>query len=105
VYRSSDPTKELIAKKIREESNELEIFKILDTTQPKSEHIISLLDSFHAPSGWWAILPRMESIADYIAFAPNRLASQVGHVCLGLLHIFTSTASLTGTSSPILLRI
>ena len=48
VHRSSDPSKQFIAKKVRgEESNELEIIRILDTTQPKSEHIIPLLDLFY----------------------------------------------------------
>jgi hypothetical protein len=47
VHRPSNPSKELIAKKVREKSNELEILRILDTIQPKSEHAISLFDSFH----------------------------------------------------------
>jgi hypothetical protein len=45
VYRPSDPSKELIAKKVRKDLNELEILKLfLNTIQPKPEHVISLLD-------------------------------------------------------------
>ncbi|KAI0245827.1 hypothetical protein BJV78DRAFT_1259993 [Lactifluus subvellereus] len=65
VYRPSDPSKELIAKKVRKKSNELEILKLLNTIQPKSEHVISLLDSFHTQSGPWAILSKMDTVADY----------------------------------------
>ena len=59
VYRPSDPKKELIAKKVRKESNELAILKRLNTIQPSSEHVVSLLDSFYGLSGPWVILPRM----------------------------------------------
>ncbi|KAF8494444.1 hypothetical protein F5888DRAFT_1636149 [Russula emetica] len=38
--------KKFIAKKVREQSNELKIFEFLNTFQPKSEHIISLHESF-----------------------------------------------------------
>jgi hypothetical protein len=62
VYWSSEPSKKLIAKKIREEMNELEIFRLLDTIKPKAEHVISLLDSFHTQSRSWAILPKMGSV-------------------------------------------
>ena len=55
VYRPLDPNKKLIAKKVRQGSNELEIHELLNTIQPKSDHVISLLDSFHAPSRQWAI--------------------------------------------------
>ena len=58
VYRPSD-AKELIAKKVRKESNELAILKRLNTIQPSSEHVVSLLDSFYGQSGPWVILPRM----------------------------------------------
>jgi hypothetical protein len=39
------------AKNVRKESNELEILKILNTIQPKHEHVISLLGLFHTQSG------------------------------------------------------
>jgi len=53
VYRRSVLSKKFIAKKVREQSNELKIFEFLNTFQPKSEHIISLHESFdvvgHSP--------------------------------------------------------
>lgn len=73
VYRPSDPSKDLIAKKVRKQSNELEIFKLLNTIQPKSEHVISLLDSFHTHSRTWAILPKMDAVANYVALASEEL--------------------------------
>jgi serine/threonine protein kinase len=85
VYRPSDASKKLIAKKVREESNELEILKFLNTIQPKSKHVITLLDSLHTPSSLWAILPKMDSVADYLAIAPDQLASKVVQVCWGLI--------------------
>ncbi|KAI0245824.1 hypothetical protein BJV78DRAFT_1259964 [Lactifluus subvellereus] len=85
VYRPSDPSKELIAKKVRKKSNELEILKLLNTIQPKSEHVISLLDSFHTQSGPWAILSKMDTVADYVALAPNQLGGRVTQVCRDLI--------------------
>jgi serine/threonine protein kinase len=85
VYRPSDPTNKLIAKKIRQESNELEIFKLLDAAQPKSDHVITLVDSFQGQSAKWAILPKMESVADCVKFAPKELERNVVQVCLGLV--------------------
>ncbi|KAI0245963.1 kinase-like domain-containing protein [Lactifluus subvellereus] len=85
VYRPSDPSKELIAKKVRNKSNELEILKLLNTIQPKSEHVISLLDSFHTQSGPWAILSKMDTVADYVAIAHNQLGGRVAQVCRGLI--------------------
>jgi len=80
-----DSNKELIAKKVREKSNQLEILELLNTIQPKSDHVISLLDSFHGESRKWAILPKLGSVADYLAFAPHQLESKVVQVCLGLI--------------------
>ena len=80
-----DPKKELVAKKVRQKSNELEILELLNTTQPKSDHFISLLDSFHGRSRQWAILPKLDSVADYVSIAPNQLESKVVQICLGLI--------------------
>ena len=85
VFRRSDPGKQLIAKKVCESSNELEILKILNNFQPKSEHIISLLDSFEVQSRTWAILPKMDSVMDYIQIAPGRLSANIGQICWGLI--------------------
>ena len=46
VYEGSDSNKRFIVKKVRNKSNDLEIFKLLNTFWPKSECIISLHDSF-----------------------------------------------------------
>ena len=63
VYQRSAHSKRFIAKKVHKESNELEIFKLLNTFQLKSEHMISLHDSFQTQSTSWAILPKMISLA------------------------------------------
>ena len=47
----------------REESNELEILKLRNTFQPKSEHIILLHKSSQTQSIRWAVLPRMISLS------------------------------------------
>src|SRR5216683_396214 len=74
VFRRSDPSEKFIAKKVREESNELEILKLLNNFQPRSEHIISLLDSFQVQSRTWAILPKMDTHHLY----PDRSSSTFG---------------------------
>jgi serine/threonine protein kinase len=85
VYQQSDPSKRFIAKKVHEKSNELEFLKLLNAFQPKSEHIISLHDSFQTRSTWWAILPEMDTVADYVWFAPRQLDAKVTQVCWGLI--------------------
>jgi serine/threonine protein kinase len=85
VFRRSDPSKKFIAKKVREESNELEILKLLHNFQPRSEHIISLLDSFQVQSRTWAILPKMDTVKDYILIAPDELLEHIGQICWGLI--------------------
>jgi len=81
VYRPMDSNKKFIAKKVREGSNELQMFRLLDTFPLKSDHVISLIDSFHE----WAILPKLATIRYYVEFAPNRFESKVSQVCLGLV--------------------
>jgi hypothetical protein len=83
VYRPLDSDKKFIAKKVREESNELEILKLLNATpgQPKSDHVIPLIESF----GGWAILPKLFSVDHYVVVAAKKLESKVVQVCLGLI--------------------
>jgi serine/threonine protein kinase len=81
VYRPQDSNKELIAKKIREESQELEIFRLLDAIPLKSDHVISLIDSFDG----WAILPKMISVNPYVLSAPDLSESEVSQLCSGLI--------------------
>jgi serine/threonine protein kinase len=85
VYQLSDPSKRFIAKKVHEQSNELRIFKLLNTFQPKSEHIISLHESFQTPSTSWAILPEMSSVARCVSVASEKLNEKVAQVCWGLI--------------------
>jgi serine/threonine protein kinase len=85
VFRPSIPGKELIAKKVHEESNELEILQLLNTFQPNSEHVISLVDSFQTQSTFWVILPKMESVAAYVVVAPLQLSEKVAQICWGLI--------------------
>jgi serine/threonine protein kinase len=85
VFRRSDPSEKFIAKKVREESNELETLKLLNNFQPRSEHFISLLDSFQVQSRTWAILPKMDTVKDYILIAPDELSEHIGQICWGLI--------------------
>jgi serine/threonine protein kinase len=85
VFRPSAPSKELIAKKVRKGSHELEIFELLGSLQPKSNHVISLIDSFHGQSTHWVILPKMSSVDYYMEIAPQTLESKVIQVCFGLI--------------------
>ena len=63
VYRRSDPKKiELIAKRIRDGSNELDILKYLRTIRPQSKHVISLIDAIPSIATEWLILPQLHSI-------------------------------------------
>ncbi|KAI9462537.1 kinase-like domain-containing protein [Russula earlei] len=66
VYQPSDPRTKLIAKKAHEQTNELAIFNLLNSIQPKSDHVVLLLDSFHTQSATWLILPKLASVADYV---------------------------------------
>lgn len=73
VYRPSDPSEKLIANKVRRRRSELEIFRLLNATQPKSEHVISLFDSFHTQSGAWIILLKLRTVADCLEIISNNL--------------------------------
>ncbi len=73
--------KEFIAKKVREDSNELEMLRLLNTIPRKSDHIISLVDSFHG----WVILPKLATVKGYLDFGRNLSASKVSQLCLGLI--------------------
>lgn len=85
VYRPSEPDKKLIAKKVREESNELLILDLLNTTQPKSIHVVPSIDSFHTQSALWIITPKMDRIVDYLRLAPEQLSGRVNKLCDGLI--------------------
>ncbi len=54
----------------------------MSTFQPKSEHIISLHESFQTQSTSWVILPEIDSVA---SFAPNELYGKVAQVSWGLI--------------------
>ena len=85
VHRPSKPNTELVAKKFRKGSNELEIFKHLNTIQPKSKYVISLVDSFRTESKAWAILLKMDSIAYCVEHRPKRFINNVTQVCWDLI--------------------
>lgn len=86
VKRTADPSrKPLIAKKVRKDSDEVSIFKRLSAMVPPPQHIISLLDSFDAPSGPWIILPKYTSVADYVNNGPELLAGKLARICWGLV--------------------
>ena len=81
VYQRSDPSIKFVAKKVREQSNELEILIRLNTFHSKSEHIISLHESLTS----WAILPKMDIVADYLRVDPDQLYEKLAQVCWGLI--------------------
>jgi len=64
-----------------EDSDELEMLRLLDTIPQKSDHIISLVDSFHG----WAILPKLSTVNGYVEFGPKPSESKVSQLCLGLI--------------------
>ena len=59
VYRRGDRSKtKLIAKQVREGSNELHILEYLQTKQPRSPHIISLIEATPSIIKEWLIQPK-----------------------------------------------
>ena len=54
----------MIAKRVRMGSNELTILEYLHRKQPRSQHIISLLDAIPSINREWLILPRLHSICE-----------------------------------------
>ncbi|KAL4260995.1 hypothetical protein AB1N83_009025 [Pleurotus pulmonarius] len=86
VFRPSAPNTMLVAKKIRKESNELEILRFIHRIQPQSEHIITLLDSFHGQSSSWAILPKIvNNVDDWLWYDPKQFSQHISQVCWGLI--------------------
>jgi len=57
----------------------------LERSQPKSEHIIALHESFQTQSTSWAILPEMSSVANVVWLAPKQPYGKVAQVCWGLI--------------------
>jgi serine/threonine protein kinase len=67
VFRRSDPKKtELIAKQVRERSDELYILKFLRTIRPQSPHVISFIEAIPSITGGWLILPKLHSIGNQV---------------------------------------
>ena len=85
VHRLLKPSKELIAKRVRKGSNELEILRHLNTIQPKSKYVISLVDSFHTQSRAWVILPKMHSVAYCVKHTAEKFSKGVIQVCWALI--------------------
>ncbi|KAL0945080.1 hypothetical protein HGRIS_001024 [Hohenbuehelia grisea] len=86
VFRKSNHTKTLVAKKIPAESTEIDILTFIGSKQTRSEHIISMLDSFRGESCSWAIFPKLPySLRDALALSPDELSRHVRQVCFGLI--------------------
>ena len=65
VYRVTDPKRvELIAKQVREHSNELAILQYLRNIQPQSPHVISLIGTVSTRDWDWLILPKLLPIVE-----------------------------------------
>ena len=56
----------MIAKRVREGSNELDILKYLCTIRPQSVHVISLIDAIPSITTEWLILPKLHSIDQWL---------------------------------------
>jgi hypothetical protein len=67
VYRPLNPKEEFVAKRVRKRSNELDIFRYLDTIERKSDHVIAMIDSFDG----WAVLPKLVTVMDRARTAPK----------------------------------
>ena len=76
------PEQGIHGEEVREDATELKIFKILNTFQLISEHIISLRESFQTQSTSRAILPKMISLAN------GQLYGKVAQVCWGIIKGF-----------------
>ncbi|KAF8468574.1 kinase-like domain-containing protein [Russula ochroleuca] len=65
VFRRKDPNKtELIAKHVREGSNEPDILKYLHAIRSQSPHVISFIETIPSITTEWLILPKLRSIGD-----------------------------------------
>ncbi|KAF8465806.1 kinase-like domain-containing protein [Russula ochroleuca] len=65
VFRRKDPNKtELIAKHVREGSNEPDILKYLHAIRSQSPHVISFIEAIPSTTTEWLILPKLHSIGD-----------------------------------------
>ncbi|KAL4257701.1 hypothetical protein AB1N83_010080 [Pleurotus pulmonarius] len=86
VFRRSDPSALLVAKKIREGSDELEILRLLHRMRPPSDHIIALRDSFHGQRASWVILPKItNNVEDWLWYDPKQFSPHFAPVCWGLI--------------------
>ncbi|KAF4568189.1 hypothetical protein EYR40_010410 [Pleurotus pulmonarius] len=86
VFRRSDPSAMLVAKKIREGSDELEILRLIHRMRPPSDHIIALRDSFHGQRASWVVLPKItNNVEDWLWYDPKRFAPHFAPVCWGLI--------------------
>ena len=85
VHRLPRAGKKLIAKKVCADSDERAILELLNSSHPKSEHIISLLDFFCTQSGQWIILPKLETVNSYLTMDPDRIRGKVAPICWGLI--------------------
>jgi serine/threonine protein kinase len=88
VYRQSDGEK-CVVKRVREDSDELEILNKLSSTGATHKHIIPLLDSFYTSSGsWWIILPELTPVCNYdLRKIPARVEGFCEGVIAGLAHL------------------
>ena len=84
VYRRSDLSKKFVAKKVHKRSNELNIFKIINTSWLKSDHVVSLHQLVQTQSTSWVILPKMNTVDGYI-LQPHKPYGKVAQISLGLI--------------------
>jgi serine/threonine protein kinase len=76
-----NPDEEFVAKKVRKRSNELDIFRHLDTIERKSDHVIAMIDSFDG----WVVLPKLVTVMVRARTASEQIESKIVQVCWGLI--------------------
>ena len=56
----------MVAKKVHPESREVDMLQFLAKLEPRSEHVILLIDSFSTQSGKWLVFPKLETITQLL---------------------------------------
>ena len=65
MWRRDEPRVLYVAKRIRQGSRELDILEFLKKTEPRSQHVITLVESIQSLSETWLILPKLQPISTY----------------------------------------
>ncbi|TCD66123.1 cellular response to glucose starvation [Steccherinum ochraceum] len=75
----------LLAKRIRQGSNEMQFLKLLAAATPPCDHVIQILDAFNTPKNGWVIMPELHSLGDHFLITSSAFCARADQVCTGLL--------------------